>query len=85
MAGRCIFCGDPADKIIGLRLRRQADGGSAIWAPDTDAYLCDAHAANGYNVEINFTPRTDRVVQTRVSSSTGGPVIHNHTITKSVN
>ena len=85
MAGNCLFCGRPADKIIGLRLRRQLEKGNAIWSPDTDAYLCDEHAASGYDVDITFTPRNDRTVHTVVKDGNGNQVAHNHTITKPVN
>ncbi|HEM6831139.1 hypothetical protein OGX74_07505 [Citrobacter sp. CK197] len=87
MAGICIIegCGRYADKIIGVRLRRELEGRNAIWAPDTEAYLCDEHAAQGYDVRIELTPRDDKTVRTVVSNADGDVIEHLHTITKPVN
>jgi hypothetical protein len=70
-------CNNEAIYYIGIRLRRPADAqraaGTAIWAPDTDANLCAAHAAQGYTIDINLTPVAGRTITTNVSA--GGAVV----------
>ncbi|AMG53235.1 hypothetical protein R4R77_004684 [Citrobacter amalonaticus] len=87
MSGTCIIdgCGRHADKIIGVRLRRELDNLSAIWAHNTNAYLCDEHAAMGFDVEVTFTPRDDKTIRTSVSDGRGSPVVRLREITKPVN
>ena len=87
MSGTCIIdgCGRAADKIIGVRLRRELDQLSAIWAHNTNAYLCDEHAAMGYDVEVKFTPRDDITIRTFVGDGSGDPVVRLKEITKPVN
>lgn len=64
----CIIpgCRNPADNNFGVRLRR-ADT-TAIWAPNTDAYICDQHAVQGLKVNVIFEPTSDGQIQTRISS-----------------
>lgn len=85
MSGNCIVCGQFADKVIGIRLRRELDKLSAIWAPNTKAYLCDVHAGIGYDINIEFIPRDDTTIKTTVSSSGNNPVTRLHSISKPVN
>ncbi|EMG5799424.1 TPA: hypothetical protein ACJFUB_004227 [Yersinia enterocolitica] len=87
MAGTCIVngCDKYADKVFGVRLRREHDRGTAIWAPNTTAYICDDHAACGFDVEVNLTIRNDKTVKTSVSESGGNAVVRLHDITKPVN
>lgn len=70
----CIVpgCTNYADHNIGIRLRRP--NGNAIWAPNTMAYVCDAHAVQGFNIQIILTPNTSGEIETLVSSPPGVPV-----------
>jgi hypothetical protein len=79
---RCLIpnCNNNAENNISIRCRRQDT--SAIWAPNTGAFLCDEHAGQGYSIDINFTPAQVRSITTNVSA--GGdieirttPIIHN--------
>lgn len=65
---KCIIDGCPNNGVhsIGVRCRRPDT--TAIWAPNTDALLCDEHAVQGCVVEINITPTNDGKVHTKVSS-----------------
>ncbi len=85
MSGNCIVCGGFADKVIGIRLRREMDKLTAIWAPNTKAYLCDEHAGIGYDIDIEFTPRDDKQIITSVHSGTNDPTVRYHNISKPVN
>ncbi|WP_311763165.1 MULTISPECIES: hypothetical protein [Proteus] len=85
MSGSCIVCGEFADKIIGIRLRRELDGLSAIWAPNTTAYLCDNHAGDGYDINIEFIPRDDTTIRTSVHYGDNPAVVRLHSISKPVN
>lgn len=87
MSGTCIIsgCGRLANKIIGVRLRRELDDLSAIWAHNTNAYLCDEHAAMGYEVEVTFTPRADNTIRTVVSDGGTDQVVRLFEITNPVN
>lgn len=70
---RCIVPGCPnnGEHNIGIRCRRPDT--TAIWAPNCNAYLCDEHAEDGCEIEINVTPNTSGSVTTRVSA--GGNVV----------
>lgn len=76
---QCLIPNCPNDAIyyLGIRLRRPADAqrpaGTAIWAPDCDAYLCEAHASQGYSINIELTPVVPRTITTNVSA--GGQTI----------
>jgi len=70
----CIIsgCTNPADHNIGIRVRRPDT--SAIWAPNTDAFLCDDHATKGLRITIVLTPTASGEIETDVSSPGGGVV-----------
>jgi len=65
---KCIIdgCSNEGVHVIGIRCRRPDT--TAIWAPNTNAYLCDEHAEQGCKIEINITPTTDGKVQTDVKN-----------------
>lgn len=69
---QCLIpgCQNDAQNNISIRLRRPDT--SAIWAPNTVAYLCDTHAAQGYSVNIDFVPAANPTITTNVSA--GGQV-----------
>ena len=79
---QCIIggCPNPAPHNFGVRLRRPR--GSAIWAPNTNAYLCNDHASQGYRITVELAPRTDRIIETYISSPGGHamsrstPILH---------
>jgi hypothetical protein len=79
---QCLIpgCNNNAENNISVRLRRPDT--SAIWAPNSEAYLCDVHADQGYTVDIALTPLAVRNITTNVSSAGGHmetrttPIIH---------
>jgi hypothetical protein len=79
-------CQNNAPYFIGIRLRRPKKGtrpsGTAIWAPNTEAYLCDQHARQGYTIDITFTPLPTRNIETKTSVSGGVVVSRTTTINK---
>jgi hypothetical protein len=70
----CIIpgCRNRARHNVGIRLRRPST--RAIWAPNTDAFLCDDHATQGLEITIVLTPTNTGEIETKVSSP-GGRVI----------
>lgn len=62
----CIIdgCSNIGVHNIGVRCRRPDT--TAIWAPNTNALLCDEHAEQGCIIDISITPTTDGQVQTNV-------------------
>jgi hypothetical protein len=78
---QCLIpnCPNNAENNISIRCRRPDT--SAIWAPNTEAFLCDVHADQGYSIEVNFTPAPVRSITTNVSAgghveSRTTPIIH---------
>lgn len=69
---QCLItnCHNNAQNNISIRLRRPDT--SAIWAPNSEAFLCDAHAAQGYIINIDLQPVQPLTITTNVSS--GGQV-----------
>ena len=67
----CIIaeCTNYPEHNIGIRLRRP--DGTAIWAPNTNAYVCDQHAAHGFRIEITLTLTRTRRIETIVDSPGG--------------
>ena len=63
----CIIpgCKNIAQNNFGVRLRRPDT--TAIWAPNTDAYLCDHHATMGVLVEVTLHATNSSSVETRVT------------------
>lgn len=68
---QCIIngCTNNAEHNLGIRLRRPET--TAIWAPNSNAYICDAHATAGLKIHILLEPTSDGHVETFVSSSGG--------------
>lgn len=67
----CIIsgCKNRADNVFGVRLRNPLT--NAIWAPNTDAMICDEHAVSGIKVTIVLEATTDKKVTTSVSNTDG--------------
>lgn len=65
---QCLIpqCQNDANNNIGIRLRRPDT--SAIWAPNSEAYLCDQHANDGYIIDITLFPTSVREITTNVSA-----------------
>ena len=59
-------CTNDATHNLGIRCRRPNT--SAIWAPNCNAYLCDDHADQGYDITITLTPVPNRNITTNVSA-----------------
>lgn len=68
---QCIIngCPNPAHNHFGVRLRRQDT--SAIWAPNTEAYICDHHAVTGLAINVQITPAAGGNITTIVSDGAG--------------
>ena len=64
----CIIagCKNRAEHNIGIRLRRPDT--SAIWAPNTEAFLCDEHAIQGLKIRIVLMPTATGEIETEVTS-----------------
>lgn len=62
----CIIpgCNNAADNNLTIRLRR-ADT-SAIWAPNTNAFMCDVHAVSGVKLTLLVETADDSRVKTKV-------------------
>ena len=62
----CIVpgCAVNATNNLGVRLRR-ADT-SAIWAPNSEAYVCDAHATSGARVTLVYEGTESGQIEVRV-------------------
>ena len=63
----CIIpgCVNNAENNFSVRLRRPDT--TAIWAPNTEAYLCDTHAVQGLRVTVILEPTNDSQIETKVS------------------
>ena len=64
----CIVlgCKNRAANNISVRLRREDT--TAIWAPNTEAFLCNEHAACGLQVDIKIYPNKSKSIETNVSA-----------------
>ena len=62
----CIIPGCPneAANNFGVRLRRPDT--TAIWAPNTEAYLCDDHARQGIKITAILEPTDTGSVETSI-------------------
>lgn len=65
---KCIIDGCPNEGIhtFGVRCRRPDT--TAIWAPNTNAYLCNEHAEQGCVIDVTITPVTTGNVQTNITN-----------------
>lgn len=61
-------CDNEATNNFSVRLRRPDT--SAIWAPNTEAYLCDEHAYGGFKIWVSLTPTGTGEIETAVTSET---------------
>jgi hypothetical protein len=69
------------DGRFGIRCRDHET--NAIWSPDTGAYLCDMHVAQGLTVDIIITPNNSQRIE--MTTRSGDNVVKkNHLITKTL-
>jgi hypothetical protein len=71
---RCIIggCPNPAVNNFGVRLRRPST--RAIWAPNTQAFICSEHATQGLHIEVTLTPTDTGRIDTEITSPGGRTV-----------
>ena len=64
----CIFegCDRPGLHNFAVRLRRPDT--TAIWAPNTNALVCNYHAGRGMRITVHLESIEEHVVETRVQS-----------------
>ena len=65
---QCIIeaCENEGVNNFGVRLRRPDT--SAIWAPNTEAYICDFHASRGIRIIVYLEPTDHSKLETIVRS-----------------
>jgi hypothetical protein len=65
----CIVpgCTSNADNTLGVRLRKPDT--SAIWAPQTNAYVCNRHARSGARVTLLYEATDTGRVELRVQGA----------------
>lgn len=65
----CIVpgCAREAENTLGVRLRKPDT--SAIWAPQTNAHICDVHARSGARVSLVYEATDTGRVELRVHGS----------------
>lgn len=70
---QCLICGvDDARNKLAIRCRKPST--RAVWAPDSEAYLCKEHAEGGVEIVVTVAPTTTRSVKaTYASGSVQGP------------
>ncbi len=70
----CMFpgCPNPAPNYFGVRLRFPPQG-NAVWAPNTETFMCDAHARQGLRIDVTIQSVATGEVETSVSA--GGPPV----------
>lgn len=77
----CIIsgCDNHASNNFGVRLRREDT--SAIWAPNSAAYICDEHAVQGLKITVVIEPTATGKIQTKVGSDGSATVSRTTKIT----
>lgn len=53
-------CDNPARNKLGLRCRKPTT--RAVWAPDSEAYLCKHHAESGVTIAVTIEPAQTKTV-----------------------
>lgn len=67
----CIITGCHNDARNNFSVRCRRPDTTAIWAPNTEAFLCDDHAAQGLRIAITLTPNASGEIETEVTSQVG--------------
>jgi hypothetical protein len=66
----CIVPGCPLDATNNLGVRLRRPNTSAIWAPNTEAFVCDKHAVSGARLTIHYEATSSGDVEVIVSGVT---------------
>lgn len=74
---KCIVpgCNQEGVNKLGVRCRVWHHGHptkrktTALWAPDTDAFLCDCHATSGATITLIYETDESRGIRTQVFSA----------------
>ena len=69
----CIVPGCPREALNNLSVRLRRPDTSAIWAPNTEAYVCDSHAESGARVTLYYEPTTAEAIEVRVHGTRANP------------
>ena len=64
----CLIPGCPNDARNKLSIRCRKPTTLAVWAPDSDAYLCKKHAEAGIEIVISVEPATNAMVKATYES-----------------
>ena len=78
MTMRCIILGCQNNAVNNFSVRCRKPSTRAIWAPNTEAFLCDQHARQGLKVTVVLEPTNDARIETSISSP-GGRVVQRRT------
>ena len=71
---QCLIPGCPDDARNRLAVRCRKPSTRAVWAPDSDAYLCKNHAEAGVEIVISVEPASNGMVKaTYASGGQQGP------------
>jgi hypothetical protein len=67
---KCLIpgCRQTARNKLAVRCRKPTT--RAVWAPDSEAYLCKEHAAGGVDIRVVVEPTANRAV--KVTYESGG-------------
>lgn len=67
----CVIhgCSNEGTHTLGVRCRRRDT--TAVWAPNTGAYLCDEHATQGMQITLILAPTDSGTIRTRVLATDG--------------
>jgi formate-dependent phosphoribosylglycinamide formyltransferase (GAR transformylase) len=67
---QCIVPGCSAEGVNNLGLRLRRPNTSAIWAPNTTAFVCNQHAVTGARITVVFEPTATHHVDVHVYGAT---------------
>lgn len=66
----CIVPGCRRNALNNLSVRLRPPDTSAIWSPNTNAFICDVHARGGARLTVLFEATESQRVETRVYGAT---------------
>jgi hypothetical protein len=76
----CIVPGCRRNALNNLGVRLRKPDTSAIWAPNANAYVCDAHARSGARITVLYEANDSGRIELRVQGA-AEPVIRRTAIT----
>lgn len=62
----CLIPGCRRAPTLALSIRLRRRDTSAVWCPETHAYVCDLHGEQGADIEIMFRENVSGEIATRV-------------------